>query len=615
MVATRRLAAILAADVAGYSRLMGADEEGTHERLKALRHELLDPKIAEHHGRIVKTTGDGLLVEFASVVDAVRCAVAMQPGMPGRNTSVGPDDRIELRIGINLGDVIVEGDDLYGEGVNILARVEALADAGGVFVSNTVHDHVRDRLPFVFEDLGDQTLKNISRPVRVYRVSNTLTHPDPAGQARGLAAHDAPGSPLSRIAGEGAERQGRKAGEGSPPPLPLPDKPSIAVLPFTNMSGDPEQEYFVDGMVEEIITALSRIRWLFVIARNSSFTYKGQAVDVKQVGRELGVRYVLEGSVRKAGGRVRITAQLIDAATGTHLWADRFDGSLEDVFDLQDKVATSVAGVIEPVPRAAEMRRSAARPTTDLSAYDLYLRAVASFSSGSKAGVTRALDLVEQAIDRDPHYGSALAYGAVCCHFIDLNGWTENPGQNRRAAIDRAERALESAGDDPGTLVYAAHALAYFGENIDAVIALVDRALALNPSFARGWLLSAQIRIWAGQLDLAIAHVGTAIRLSPRDLPGPQSFVVGLAHFLGGRFEDAMPKLIAAVQHRPSAPQPHRVLASCYAHMGRLEEARAIIERLRTICPVVVPELNHFRNPKHRELILSGLRLAAGEAA
>jgi adenylate cyclase len=395
--------------------------------------------------------------------------------------------------------------------------------------------------------------------------------------------------------------------------LPLPDKPSIAVLPFANMSGDPEQEYFADGMVEEIITALSRIRWLFVIARNSSFTYKGQAIDVKQVGRELGVRYVLEGSVRKAGSRVRITAQLIDASSGAYLWADRFDGSLEDVFDLQDNVASSVAGVVEPALRAAEIRRSSERPTSDLTAYDLYLRALA-HSSGSKAALSRALDLLEQAIDRDPHYGPALANAAVCRVFIDINGWTENPGQNRRAAIDRAERALESAGDDPGTLVYAAHALAYFGENIDAVIALVDRALALNPSFARGWLMSAQIRIWAGQLDLAIAHVGTAIRLSPRDLPGPQSFVVGLAHFLGGRFEDAMPKLIAAVQHRPSAPQQHRVLASCYAHMGRLEEARAIIQRLRTISPVMVPELNQFRNPEHRELFLSGLRLAAGEA-
>jgi TolB-like protein/class 3 adenylate cyclase len=285
---TRRLAAILAADVAGYSRLMGADEEGTLERLKALRRELFDPKIAEHHGRIVKTIGDGVLVEFASVVDAVRCAVAVQQAIPERNTSVAADSRIELRIGINLGDVIVEGDDLYGDGVNIAARIEALADAGGVFVSNTVHDQVRDRLPFVFEDLGEQQVKNIARPVRVYRVRTTLTRP--------------------------------VAKSPSMPVLPLPDKPSIAVLPFANMSGDPEQEYFADGMVEEIITALSRIRWLFVIARNSTFTYKGQAVDVKQVGRELGVRYVLEGSVRKAGNRVRITGQLIDALSGTHIW-------------------------------------------------------------------------------------------------------------------------------------------------------------------------------------------------------------------------------------------------------------------------------------------------------
>jgi adenylate cyclase len=300
MTATRRLAAILAADVAGYSRLTGADEEGTLERLKVLRRELVDPKIAEHRGRIVKTTGDGLLVEFASIVDAVRCAVAVQQAMPERNTSVGADCRIELRIGINLGDVIVEGDDLYGDGVNIAARVEALADPGGVFVSNTVYDHVRDRLPFAFEDLGEQQVKNIARPVRVYRVRMESPLPNPPPQA----------------------------GEGRVGVLPLPDKPSIAVLPFANMSGDPEQEYFADGMVEEIITALSRIRWLFVIARNSSFTYKGQSVDVKQVGRELGVRYVLEGSVRNAGGRVRVTAQLIEAEIGAHLWADRFDGSV-----------------------------------------------------------------------------------------------------------------------------------------------------------------------------------------------------------------------------------------------------------------------------------------------
>ena len=581
MTANRRLAAILAADVAGYSRLMGADEEGTHERLKALRRELLDPKITEHHGRIVKTTGDGLLVEFASVVDAVRCAVAVQQAMPERNTGVGAESRIEFRIGINLGDVIVEGDDIYGDGVNIAARIEALADPGGVFVSNTVHDQVRDRLPFAFDDLGEQQVKNIARPVRVYRVRDT----------------------------------DKSASALAPTVLPLPDKPSIAVLPFANISGDPEQEYFADGMVEEIITALSRVRWLFVIARNSSFTYKGHAVGVNQIGRELGVRYVLEGSVRKAGNRVRITAQLVEAESGAQLWADRFEGSLEDVFQLQDDVAVSVAGVIEPALQAAEARRSAKRPTRDLTAYDLFLRALAVGSSRSKAGITRALDFSEQAIGRDPHYGSALGYAASCRVVMDVNGWTEELGQNRRVAIGCAERALESAGDDPVTLVLAAHALAYFGENFDAVIGLVDRALAFNPSFSRGWLMSARIRIWAGQLDLAIAHAGRAIRLSPRDRPGDHLFLVGLAHFLSRRFEDAMPKLIAAVQHLPNAPEYHRALASCYAHMGRLEEARSVIERLRTISPIVVPELNQFRNAEHRELFLSGLRLAAGEAA
>jgi len=409
MSQTRRLAAILAADVAGYSRLTGADEEGTHERLKALRHDLVNPKIAEHHGRIVKTTGDGWLVEFASAVDAVRCAVAVQQAMPERNAGVAADRRIELRIGINLGDVIVEPDDLYGDGVNIAARIEALADAGGVFVSNTVYDHVRDRLPFVFEDLGEQQVKNIARPVRVYRVRD-----------RGAAA--------------------KPSSAPAPPVLPLPDKPSIAVLPFQNMSGDPEQEYFTDGMVEEIITALSRIRWLFVIARNSSFTYKGQAVDVKQVGRELGVRYVLEGSVRKAGGRVRITAQLIDAVSHAHLWADRFDGALEDVFELQDNVASNVAGVIEPALLGAEMSRSAQRPTNDLTAYDLYLRALAPIRSGEvgRESYGEALDLLNQAIQRDSRYAPALALAGSCRSSLDVAGWIEDAGAtNAQVACSR----------------------------------------------------------------------------------------------------------------------------------------------------------------------------------
>src|SRR5437764_1762729 len=579
----------------------GADEEGTLERLKALRRELLDPKIAAHKGRIVKTTGDGLLVEFASVVDAVRCAVAVQQAMPERNTSVGADSRIELRIGINLGDVIVEGDDLYGDGVNIAARIEALADPGGVFVSNTVHDHVRDRLPFVFEDLGEQQVKNITRPVRVPRGRPPLTPPD-AG---------APGSPLSRIAGEGAERQRREAGEGSPP-LPLPDKPSIAVLPFANMSGDPEQEYFVDGMVEEIITALSRIRWLFVIARNSSFTYKGQPIDVKQVGRELGVRYVLEGSVRKAGRQVRITGQLIDAITGTHLWADRFDGSLEDVFELQDKVAVSVAGVIEPALQAAETARSASRPTNDLTAYDLYLRAYAMVLS-SASRYPEALGLMEQAIERDPNYGPALAWAAFCYMRACQDGHSDDPERDGRKAITLARRALRAAADDAGTLANAALVLSYFGEDIGAVMSLADRALALNPSFARGWHVSGVIRLRAGQPDAAIEYIETSLRLSPRARSGWPSIVIGMAHFLSRRFDQALPRLLLAIQDDPSFPDTYRALAACYAHMGRLDEARAVLERLRTITALIVPSDLPWRNPEHRELLLSGLRLAAGE--
>ena len=580
MASTRRLAAILAADVAGYSRLMGADEEGTLERLKALRSELFDPKFAEHRGRIVKTTGDGMLVEFASVVDAVRCAVEVQQAMSERDTDVAADSRIELRIGINLGDVIVEGDDLYGDGVNIAARIEALADPGGVFVSNTVHDQVRDRLPFAFEDLGEQQVENIARPVRVYRVRDT----------------------------------DKSALAPAPTVLALPDKPSIAVLPFANMSGDPEQEYFADGMVEEIITALSRIRWLFVIARASSFTYKGQAIDVKQVGPELGVRYVLEGSVRKAGGRVRITAQLIDATNGAHLWADRFDGLLDDVFELQDKVAASVAGVIEPALQAAETARSAGRPTNDLTAYDLYLRSYAMVLSSTRQ-TPEALRLMEQAIARDPHYGPALAWAAFCCHRLLLDDRSEDPGADRLKGADFARRALEAAGDDAGVLANAAFALAYFGEDIGAMMALVDRALALNPNYARGWHLSGVLRLWAGQSDVAIEHMEAALRLSPRARVGSSLSLIGHALFLSRRFDEAVPKLLLAIQDDPSFPSPYRTLAACYAHMGRLDDAREIVTRLRAITSVVIPDRTNQRNPGHRELYLSGLRLAASEAA
>ncbi|HWZ69629.1 MAG TPA: tetratricopeptide repeat protein [Stellaceae bacterium] len=396
--------------------------------------------------------------------------------------------------------------------------------------------------------------------------------------------------------------------------LPLPDKPSIAVLPFANMSGDPEQEYFADGMVEEIITALSRIRWLFVIARNSTFTYKGQAVDVKQVGRELGVRYVLEGSVRKAGGRVRITAQLIDATTGTHLWADRFDGSLEDVFDLQDKVASSVAGVIEPALQAAEIQRSGDRPTSELTAYDFCLRALPHWGSRSHEHTVQALDLLEQAIAIDRHYGPALAWAAICHMTLVRDGWAEEPEISRRKGIDLARRALEAGENDPRILVNAANALATFGEDIGAMIGLVDRALALNPSYARGWFVSGLLRVFAGQHDLAIEHVETSLRLSPRERMGTPLSLMGVAYFFKRQFDEAAAKLLLAMQDHPGFPSSYRHLAACYAHMGRLDDAHEIVARLRAITPLVVPSDPPFRNPEDRELYLSGLRLAAGEA-
>jgi class 3 adenylate cyclase/tetratricopeptide (TPR) repeat protein len=582
MRTTRRLAAILAADIAGYSRLIGADEGGTLQAFKTIRAELFDPTIAEHNGRLVKTTGDGFLVEFSSVVDALRCATDVQTHMAERNSTVLTDRRIEFRIGINVGDIVVEDGDIFGDGVNVAARLEALAEPGGICISGRVQEDVAGKLDLAFEDIGEQQLKNIARSVRVYRVA--------------------------------VERHAEA--ETEPSQLALPDKPSIAVLPFANMSGDPEQEYFADGMVEEIITALSRIRWLFVIARNSSFTYKGQAVDVKQVGGELGVRYVLEGSVRKAGTRVRITGQLIDALTGTQLWADRFDGSLEDVFELQDQVAVSVAGVIEPALRAAEIRRSAARPTTDLSSYDLLLRALAVFFPMAKERVIQALGLLDQAIAIDPHYGPALSMVAICHMHLVINGWVEEPETCSRKAIELARRALEAGGNDPGVLAGAAFVLAYFGEDIGAMIGLVDRALALSPSYARGWYLSGVLRLWAGQPDLAIEHIETSLRLSPRERMGMAQplFVTGTAYFFKRQFDEAATKLLLSIQDHPGFPAQYRFLAACYAHMGRLDEARAIVARLRAIAPRVMPSDMPLRNPENRELFLSGLRLAAGEA-
>jgi adenylate cyclase len=573
----RKLAAILAADVAGYSRLMGIDEEGTLARLKVLRSELIEPKIAEHRGRVVKTTGDGILTEFPSVVDAVRCAMEVQRAMAERNATLADEKRIEFRVGINLGDIITEGGDIHGDGVNIAARLEGIADPGGICISESSYQQVRDKLAIAFESLGEQRLKNIARPVRAYRV---------------------PGSGASPRVG---------------PPLTLPEKPSIAVLPFHNMSGDPEQEYFADGMVEDIITALSRIKWLFVIARTSTFTYKGKAVEVKQIGRELGVRYVLEGSVRKARDKVRITGQLIDAANGAHLWADRFDGALDDVFGLQERVAISVAGVIEPALVTAEILRSAERPTSDPTAYDLYLRATSRLYSWQKEDIVAALELFAQAIERDPNYGPAIAAVATCHMQLHVNGWSADPDTDRARGIGMSRRALGVVDDDPSVLASAAYGLAYFGEDIDTAMTLVDRALALNPSYARGWVISGWLRLWAGQPDRAIGHFENSLRLSPLARTAAALVGIGMGHFFARRLEDARTMLLRSLPEHPDWAPTYRFLASCYAHMGLLDQARAAVQQLRRITPEVVPTAEHWRKPEFRQFFLDGLRLAAGE--
>ena len=533
----RRLAAILAADIAGYSALMGADETRTVRDLKANQAVVL-PIIGRFGGRIIDTAGDGILAEFTSVVDAVECASAIQETMAKRNAETEVERRMQYRMGINVGDVMFDDARIYGDGINIAARLESIAEPGGICVSSKVYEEVRGKVRLGYEHIGEQQLKNITYPVRVYRVRTTSLSARP------------------------------------PALLPLPEKPSIAVLPFQNLSGDSEQEYFADGMVEEIITALSRIRWLFVIARNSTFTYKGRSVDARQVGRELGVRYVLEGSVRKANGRLRITAQLIDAESGGHLWADRFDGLLEEVFELQDNVALSVAGVIEPTLRVAEQHRSIRRPTDDLTAYDLFLQGRVALESVDREGTMRALELVGQALERDPNYGSALAAAARCQCSIYLSVWTNDLEATRNEGIGIARRALGVAGDDPYVLGSAAFALGLFGEDIAAAIALVDRSLRLNPSSAHGWYQSGTLRLWAGQYDLAIEHFETSIRLNPRASISQTCLTIGIGHFFARRNEKAIEMLGLSLQERPAWPPTLRFLASCLAHMGRLKEAQ-----------------------------------------
>jgi adenylate cyclase len=575
----RRLAAILAADVAGYSRLMGADEEGTLAALKAIRRELGDPKIAEHKGGIVKTTGDGLLVEFQSVVDAVRCAVEVQRAMAERNAGVPAAKRIEFRFGIHQGDIIVEDGDIFGDGVNLAARLEGLAEPGGICVSGRVHADAAGKVDVAFDDLGEQSLKNIARPLRVYRVR--------------LGEVPATNTPAAALA--------------------LPDKPSIAVLPFQNMSGDPEQEYFADGMVEEIVTALSRIRWLFVIARNSTFTYKGRAVDVKQIGRELGVRYVLEGSVRKGGNRVRITAQLIDATNGTHLWADRFEGTLEDVFELQDKVAISVAGVIEPTLRQTEIERARRKRPDSLDAYDLYLRALPCAVAAMPEDADKALPLLEKAIDLEPEFAAAHAMIAWCQEQRYLRGGMQE--ETRNAALRHARHAIAAGGDDAVALATAGFVIAVAGRDFETALTAFDRSFALSSSSALALSFSSIVRAWKGDDAIAVEHGNRALRLSPVD-PWIYMPYIGLAyaHFAAGRFEETVAAASLATQSNPRFIVPQILHAAALANLDRSEDAKTVVQRLLELQPGLTVATGilsaRYVDPKHIAALANALRRA-----
>ena len=540
----RRLAAILAADVAGYSRLMGFDEEGTLAALKACRRELIDPKIAEHRGRIVNTTGDGALVEFASAVDAMRCAIEIQRAMAERNAKVPDARRIEFRIGINVGDIIIDEGDIYGDGVNVAARVETLASPGAICLSENAYQQMKGKIELDVIDTGEHQLKNIAEPVRIYSI------------------------------GFGGAAPVRQVG------VP-PDKPSIAVLPFTNMSGDVEQEYFADGMVEDITTGLARIKWLLVIARNSSFIYKGKAIDVRQAGRELGVRYVLEGSVRKVGNHVRMTAQLVEAATGSHLWAERFDGTLEDVFDLQDKITEGVVGAIEPSVRQAEIQRARRKRPESLDAYDLYLRALPHAWANSYDEAGKAIQLLDEALRIDPNYTAAHGL-AAWCHGQSAR---RDPARLMRA-VDHARQVVTSRTDDAVSLAYAGFALVLSKTDVEGGVAAVSRAMEISPNSVTVLTRSAVANALAGHPEIAITQARLSIRLSPLDPERYSSEIaLSIAFFNRGLFAEATDAAQRAVKYNPRYDVCHILLAAGYVGLGQLDEARQVVRRVLEIEP------------------------------
>ena len=587
----RRLAAVLAADVAGYSRLMGTDEEGTLARLKAVRKALVDPTIASHRGRIVKTTGDGMLVEFASAVDAVRSAVEVQIGVAGQNDQIPQDQRIEFRIGIHVGDIIIDDNDIFGDGVNIAARLEGIAEPGGVCISDDAYRQVRGKIEMTCDDLGPQNLKNIAEPMRAWKV---------------------------RFGDPGATTARPTATASQAPALALPDKPSIAVLPFQNMSGDPEQEYFADGMVEDIITALSRFKSLLVSARNTSFSYKNKPMDIKQVGRELGVRYLLEGSVRKGGGQVRITGQLIEAATGAHLWANRFDGAIEDVFELQDKVTEQVVGAIAPMVQKAEIERLKIKRTDNLDAYDTLLRGLAQLQRVTAESTTAALQLFKRAIELDPYYAPAYGRAAYCYVQRNGNGWIADRTSETADALNLARRAVELGSDDAEVMTDAAVTIGNVGRDLKKFFVINHRAIELNPNRPFAWSLNGWGHIFAGEHDAAIEDFQHAMRLHPT---GPSNFAsagMAMAHLLQDRLEEVFSWAERAYGKSWNGFAVFRVLAASAALTGRVVRAKEIVRKMLAADPTMSIEKVelHLRDvlPYQREQdiqrLLNGLRLA-----
>ena len=576
----RRLTTILAADVVGYSRLMAADDAGTFAQLKTHRREVIEPKAAAHHGRVVKLTGDGTLMEFASVVDAVTFAVEVQQAMAARNTDIPDDQQITYRVGINIGDIIVDGDDIYGDGVNIAARLEGLAEPGGICISAKVHEEVRNKLPVAFEDMGDQQVKNIPEPIHVYRILDNDT--TSAADANEPAA---------------------------------PDKPSIAVLPFTNMSGDPEQEYFSDGITEDIITELSRFRSLFVIARNSSFTFKGEAVDVSEVGRKLGVAYVVEGSVRKAGNRVRITAQLVEAASGNHIWAERYDRDLEDIFAVQDEVVAAIAAVIPGRVEDARVEHRRQTPTDSLPAYDCILRGNKHLNAYRRHEVADARAAFERAVELDPK--SARARAGVAFTYMQDYFW--NDFEARRPGLEHAERAVALDRNEPEALRVLGLALAKNGRP-DEGVRVLERALEIVPASADMATFLGICLVHAGRHDEAIEVLTATIRLDPFQGGWAHEFL-GQAYFFQHRFGEA----IAAFERIVDPPSwIHPYLAASFAYDGNDESAteqveafaRSLAREYRTQADTThgsdffVRDLMLYKRPEDRELMIDGYRKA-----